>query len=298
MIAPIEDGVVVALLTPLDDAERVDEPALRALLRHVMQGGVHGILAMGTSGEATTLAEREWRRGLELVIEEVNGKMPVLAGILAPATELAIQRLREVERMGAAAAVACLPYYYATGKWEAVCHFQHLARASHIPIYAYNIGLTKMVFGEDVVSELVAEDAIVGLKDSVGDFTVFQKVVARYCTPKFCIFQGNETMLAHSLFAGASGGVLGLANVAPRLCVDLYEACVRREYERAYALQGKLVSLHSISRITSSALVAQKYALSLLGLMGERATRPLRPLSAEEKTRVQGTLAELGLLQA
>ena len=147
-----------------------------------------------------------------------------------------------------------------------------------------------------MVGELFALEPIVGLKDSSNDFTLFQKLVARYKDDAFAIFQGNETMLAHSLFAGASGGVLGLANIAPKLCVAVYEACKSHEYERAYALQRRLVSLHYISRISSSPLAAVKYATSLLGLGSERACRPFRRLTPEQQNLVQSKLKELDLL--
>jgi 4-hydroxy-tetrahydrodipicolinate synthase len=296
MNLPVTGGIVVPIITPLDEAECVDEPAMRRAVNHLLAGGVHGIFAMGTTGEFATLAEEEWRRGIEIVIDEVGGRVPVLAGVSGAGTHVTVQHLREAQGMGADAAVAALPYYFRVGEEEMVSHYRQLADATSVPIYAYNTPLTKMTFTEQVVGELFALEPVVGLKDSSNNFTLFQKLVARFDSESFAIFQGNETMIGHSLFAGASGGVLGLGNVAPRLCVDLYEACKAREYERAYGLQRKLVSLHRISRISPSPLTAVKYATSLLGLGSDRATQPFKGLTPEQKGLVKSKLEELDLL--
>jgi 4-hydroxy-tetrahydrodipicolinate synthase len=290
------EGIFVPVITPIDEQERVDEPAMRKTVNHVLEGGIHAVFAMGSTGECTTLIDAAWRRGIETVIDEVGGRVPVLAGISAPGTQTAIQRLEVVQSLGADMAVATLPYYYRLNEDEMVNHYRALAEATCIPIYAYNMPLTKMTFTEQVVGELVALETIVGYKDSSSDFTLFQKLVARFDNADFSIFQGNETMLAHSLFAGASGGVVGLGNIAPRLCVELYETCREREYENAYALQRRLVSLHRITGISSSSLSVIKYATSLLGLGSDRATKPFNPLTRGQKERVESTLRELDLL--
>jgi len=290
------EGVIVPIITPIDKEERVDERAMRRAVNYLLGAGVHATFVMGTTGECTSLTEREWRRGIEIVIDEVGGMVPVLAGVSAPATQIAVQRLQQVQRLGADAAVATLPYYFPLDEEEMVNHYRELAEATVIPIYGYNMPLTKMIFTEKVVRELVALEPVVGLKDSSNDFTSFQKLVARFDTDAFSIFQGNGTMLAHSLFAGASGGVLGLGNIAPRLCVELYKACRGREYEKAYALQRKLVSLHYLNRLTPSSVPVIKYATSLLGLGSDRATKPFQPLTSELKEFVRSKLRELDIL--
>ena len=296
MKAPIAEGIIVPIVTPIDDEERVDEPAMRRVVRHVLDGGVHGIMAMGTTGESTSLTEEEWKRGIKIILDEVGGRVPVLGGVLAPGTGLAIRRLHEAERLNVAGVVASLPFYFKLTDGEIVDHYRALAQASSIPLYAYNIGLTKMEFGAEVVSELVPLDAFVGLKDSTSNFTVFQKLVARFASDSFCMFQGNETMLSHSLFIGGSGGVNGLANLVPGLCVAIFNACKSRQYEEAYRLQRKLTLLQDIGRLTPTSLVGQKYALSLLGLCSERVTKPLRPLTREHRAFIKAKLQELGIL--
>ena len=296
MLSPLREGVIVPVITPLDEQEHIDEPAMRKAVNHLLDAGVHGVFAMGTTGEFAGLSKQEWARGIEIVIDEARGRAPVLAGVGAPGTMLAVQLLQEAQRLGADAAVSNLPYYFRLDQDEMVAHYQELATASAIPIYAYDISLTKMSFNEALVERLAAMYLIVGLKDSSGNFTQFQKLVARFDSDRFSIFQGNETMIAHSLFAGASGGVLGLGNVAPRLSVELYEACKRRDYEMAYGLQRKLVSLHYISRVTSKPLTAVKYATSLLGLGSDRTMKPLSPLTPEQKEFVRSKMQELELL--
>jgi len=297
MKGPLDGGIVVPIITPLDEAERIDEPALRRAVDHLLAGGVHAIFAMGTTGESVALTDGEWRRGIEIVLDQAHGRAPVLAGIAAPGTRAAIERLHAVERLGVAAAVSHLPFYYRLDRDEIIGHYRELVAAAAIPIYAYDMPLTKMSFTEEIVAELSRMEMLAGLKDSSNDFTLFQKLVARFEDASFRVFQGNETMLAHSLFAGASGGVLGLGNVAPRLCVALYQACRSGAYQQAYALQRKLVSLHYISRVAPNPLTGVKCATSLLGLGSDRMTSPMRPLNESQKGFVRTRLQELGLLE-
>ena len=295
MRAPVASGIVVPVITPFDTEEHIYEIALRRVVEYVLVNGVHGLFAMTSTGESVALSDREWARGIDIISQQANGRVPVLAGVSAAGTGLAIARAQEAERLGVDGIVSTLPFYYRLERNEMVDHYRELANATHLPIYAYDMPLTKMSFSEEMVADLVGIDRIVGLKDSSNDFTLFQKLVARF-SGRLSMFQGNETMIAHSLFAGAGGGVLGLANVAPRLCADLFEACATRNYERAYVLQRRLVSLHYISRVGPNPLTGVKCAMELLGFGSDRMTRPMRPLSPAQKEIVRHWLVKLELI--
>jgi 4-hydroxy-tetrahydrodipicolinate synthase len=158
------------------------------------------------------------------------------------------------------------------------------------------MGATKMLYSRELVARLATLERITGYKDSSGNFTLFQELVACHDNERFRIFQGNELTLVHSLFIGAHGAVAGLGNVAPRLCVDLFETCKRRDYETAFALHQQMLTLHHICRLNPSIVAHIKYATSLLGLGSERCTRPLKPVPVEQKEIVRSTLQALGLI--
>jgi 4-hydroxy-tetrahydrodipicolinate synthase len=296
MKAPVDEGIVVPIITPLDEQERVDAPALRRTVDFLIQGGVHGIFTMGSTGEFASLSQTEWRRGVETAIDAAGGRVPVLAGVTTPGTRTTLERLEEVQRLGADAAVAILPYYFMLDEEEMFDYYRQLSEASSIPVYAYNTGLTKMYYTRELVARLATLERIVGYKDSSGNFTLFQELVARHDNECFRIFQGNELTLVTSLFVGAHGAVAGLGNVAPRLCVDLFEACKRRDYDASLCLHQKMLTLHRICRLNPSIVAHIKYAMSLYGLGSERCARPLKPVPPEQKEIVRATLQELDLL--
>jgi len=294
--APVNEGIVVPIITPLDSEERVDEPAMRRTVNFLVEGGVHGIFTMGSTGEFASLSEREWRRGVEIVVDETQGRVPVLAGVSTPGTRTTLTRLEEVQRLGANAAVSILPYYFMLDEEEMFDYYRQLSEASSIPVYAYNTGLTKMYYTRELVARLTTLEHMVGYKDSSGNFTLFQELVARHDNESFRIFQGNELTLVTSLFIGAHGAVAGLGNVAPRLCVDLFEACKRRDYDASLCLHRKMLILHRICRLNPSIVAHLKYAMSLYGLGSEQCARPLKPVPPEQKEIVRTTMQELGLL--
>jgi 4-hydroxy-tetrahydrodipicolinate synthase len=290
------EGVVVPIVTPLDEDECVDEAGMRKAVNYMVERGIHGIFVLGTTGEGPALTAREWPRAVQIVVEETRGRVPVLAGISAPGTRLALERLYEVQRLGADAAVATVPYYQGLREEEIITHYRALSDAASIPVYGYNTGQGGMYFNLNIVAALASMKHIAGFKDASGNFTMFQHFVSKYDRDDFSIMQGNETMLAASVFAGGSGAVASLANLAPRLCVDIFEASKARDYERAFALQRKLLSLSELYRVSPSVISAFKYATSLLGLGSERSIKPFSAVTPAEKEAVRAKLQELGLL--
>jgi len=293
------EGIIVPIVTPLDKNEQVDRCGMERLIKYVLEGGVHGIFVMGSSGEFPAITDEERKRAIEIVVEEVNRKVPVLVGISACSTKEAIRYGEEARKIGADAIVATLPYYYKLDRdTEIVDHFQNIVDHSELPLLLYNIpSYTKSYLDIPVIKRLSRHSKFIGMKDGSGDFTFFHKLIRCFRDSRdFVIFQGDERLLLVSFLAGAKGGVLGLANVAPRLCVNLYKASRNHNWQTGTEYQKKLLSLCEFYLLDGHCMVAIKKALSLLGICDEKMTKPFQPLSEENALWIERKLKKLDLL--
>jgi 4-hydroxy-tetrahydrodipicolinate synthase len=290
-------GVIVPLLTPLRDDETIDVAAVARLVDHVIAGGVAGIFVLGSSGEAPALRPAERERMLSATVKAVAGRVPVLAGVIEPSTAQAVETARRYAELGADALVPTAPYYFIYSQPELSAHFRAVAAATAKPVVLYNIPvLVKQTISPELVGELSAVDNIVGLKDSDGQLDPFQRFL-KLRSKKFQVWQGAEPVAAISMARGSDGAVLGLANIAPRMIVSMYEAASGGELATAWELQDRLMQLFLIQR-HKSFLAGLKGAASLLGLCGARICLPFEPLTAEQLGKVRETLLAIGLQPA
>jgi len=290
-------GLIVPLITPICSDESLDEAGLEQVVEYVIAGGVDGIFVLGSSGEFPGLNDATRERLVQAVCEQVKGRVPVLAGIADAGTRRTIQRGKRVAQLGADAIAVTAPYYYIHAQEELVAHFTAIARAVDAPAVLYNIPqMVKVSIEPETVCRLVEVPGIVGLKDSAGDMAKFQAFLdLRVGHQDFAVCQGTEAMAAISLVRGADGVVLGLANIAPRLCRDLCDAAQSGHLSEAWALQKRLMQLSSIYA-HESWLAGLKAAASELGLCGPTVTAPFKPLAEAQLGRVRETLVELELL--
>ncbi|MCS7193295.1 MAG: dihydrodipicolinate synthase family protein, partial [Armatimonadetes bacterium] len=152
--------------------EEVDEPALRGLVRYLLQGGVHGVFVLGSTGEFAHLTDDEKRRAIEIVVSEVNGKVPVLVGVAESGTKRSIFWAKEAKKFGVDGVVAAPPFYYPLTESEVENHYRALASECELPILLYHIpSTTKIRFSVDLVERLSKLPNIVGIKDSTGDLS-------------------------------------------------------------------------------------------------------------------------------
>jgi len=282
-------GIIVPLATPLHSDESVDEPALRRLVQHVLRGGVHGIFASSSTGEFAALTDQERRRALEIVVDEVKGAVPVLAGVGDSGTRRALQRVEEAQEIGVDALVAILPYYTGVSNMdEAKEHFAEIAKASSLPVLLYNIPQRVGIsLTTEVIAELRELPQIVGIKDSAEDFNRFQALV-RMGGAAFRVFQGSQLQIAASLLMGAHGAVPGLANLAPRLCVALYEAARDMQVERVRELSRALSELYRIHLFDGSSYFGGlKAALEMIGICQGYTARPTASPDTHARARIE-----------
>lgn len=288
-------GIIPPLATPLHADESVDEPALRRLVQHVLRGGVHGLFVMGSTGEFAALADHERRRAIEIVVDEVKGRLPVFAGVGDSSTRRALLRVEEAQNLGVDALVAILPYYHAVNNMqEAKAHFEAIVKASSLPVLLYNIpqrvGVSLTL---EAISELRELPQVVGIKDSSEDFNQFQEIV-RTGSAAFRVFQGSELQAAVSLLLGAHGAVLGIANLAPRLCVALYDAARDDNLERVRELNRALLELNRIYWFEgTSPIGGLKAALEMTGICQAFCARPMSQADTHARARIEAELKRL-----
>ncbi|HEY3898556.1 MAG TPA: dihydrodipicolinate synthase family protein [Chthoniobacter sp.] len=294
-------GIVPPLITPLRARDELDVPGLERLIAHVLAGGVHGIFVLGTTGEAPSLSYRLRRELIERTCRLVAGRVPVLVGITDTAFVEAIGLSRWAAECGAQALVVSAPYYFPNSQPELLEYVQHLAPELPLPLFLYNMPThTKTIFEVETVRRAMQIPNIAGLKDSSANMVYFHQLIGLLPErPDWSLLIGPEELLAESLLLGGHGGVCGGANLQPRLYVDLYEACLAGQLDRAQALHARVMrissTLYHVGRHSSAFLKAIKCALHETGICDDFLAEPFHRFREEERARVRTVLADLGI---
>ncbi|WP_431961157.1 dihydrodipicolinate synthase family protein [Actinacidiphila sp. bgisy160] len=305
-------GVVPPLCTPLTETGDVDTEGLRALVGHVLSAGVHGVFALGSSGETAFLTDAQRRTALTAVVEAVGGRVPVLAGVVDMTTPRVLEHARAAVAAGADALVATAPFYAATHPVEIADHFRRVRDgADGVPLFAYDIpSAVHTKLPAATVLALAEEGTLAGLKDSSGADGPMRRLLTelrhRGLDPFFTLLTGSELAVDGALLAGAHGVVPGLGNVDPHGYVRLHAYAVAGRWREAAAEQDRLARLYAIVDAGadsmpmgpgSSALGAFKAALRLRGVIGCAATAPPQvPLDDTAVAVVRQRLAAAGLM--
>jgi len=292
-------GVIVPIVTPLRDGETLDPEGLERLLEHVLSGGVRGVFVLGTTGEAASLPHRLREELVRRVCRLVSGRVPVLAGITDTVFEESVKLARAAAEAGAQALVTAPPYYFPAGQPELLEYLGHLLPRLPLPLFLYNIPrLTKVAFEPSTVAGAAAMPGVAGIKDSSEDMPYFVRLRdALRDRPDFALLVGSEVLLGESILGGAHGGVLGGANLFPRLYVDLYEAAAAKDLARTRALTEKVMkvaaAIYGAGRHGSSWLKGLKCALSLKGICGDYMLEPFHRFREEERRKIREGLDSL-----
>lgn len=276
------DGIIVPLITPLNPDESLDERGLEKLVEHVITGGVAGIFVLGSSGEGPALPDATKERLVRAVSAQAKGRVPVFVGAFGVGTRQTIELARRLTRHGGDAIVITAPFYFAQTQDEIAAYASAVARAQDVPTMIYNIPqMAKTIIEPDTVAQLARVPEIIAVKDSWGDLTRFQRLLAiKNARADFGVYQGAEGVAALSIVRGADGAVLGLANVAPKLCCDLYAAARAGDLPRAWALQERLMTLWQL-HTHGQWLPCLKMAVSQLGICGATTSAPFAPLDED-----------------
>lgn len=290
------EGIIPALVTPFKKDNEVNEEALRDLVNFVVEKGVNGVVPVGTTGEFVYLSEEERRKVVEIVVDEVSGRVPVIAGTGASSTGQAIKLGKHAEDVGANAVLVVSPYYLRPADKGAYQHFYDISQATEMPIILYNIPqCTGDFLSREVVEDLAELDNVVGLKDSSGHLPYLMELL-EMVGDKINIVCGHDEVVLPALAAGAKGAILASANVIPDLWIKLHEAIRKGDLEKARKMQ---MDAQKLARIfcRHGGAVAVKAALKMVGLNVGKARRPLVSggvLSWEIREEIRMELEKLG----
>jgi 4-hydroxy-tetrahydrodipicolinate synthase len=284
-------GIVPPLISPLDASGTPDAGALGALVEHVIAGGCSGLFMLGGCGEGAWLTSAQRGAVIGAAVKASAGRVPVLVGVMLPASGPAIEAAHQAAGEGADALVVGSPYYFGVEPAAQVRHVELVVAATPLPALLYNIPqCTHHVLPPETVGALARDPRVLGIKDSAGDFEAFQKLLAiKRERPGFRVLQGHESLAAASLLQGADGMVPGLANVAPALFVALQAAADRGAAAECARLQDRITALAQLYR-EGPWLAALKAACQMLGLGDGRPAPPLVPATTAARAAVRARL--------
>lgn len=237
-------GIIPAMVTPLTKEQKINEEASRKLVNHLINSGVHGIFILGTNGEFYLLNNEEKVEFAKIVIDEVNGRVPVMVGTGANSTEESIELSRKMEEIGADALSVITPFFIAPTQEELILHFKKIAEATSLPILMYNIpSRTGVNIEAKTAAELAKVKNIVGIKDSSGSFENIQQYIDATKDEEFSVFAGTDSLILKTLMAGGKGAVAATANMLPDVVVSIYNNWVEGNITEAENDQEKLQPL-------------------------------------------------------
>lgn len=290
-------GMVPPIGTPLNADETVDEKGLRKLVNHLIDGGVDGIFVNGSMGCFALLTDAEQIRAIEIVADEVNGRVRVVAGLSDTGTKRVIEKTKIIEKFKVDYLTAVVPYFFRLTQQQGKRFFQEVANAAQKPVLIYNNPyLTPLDFEVSTLLELSEEPNIVGLKDSNQDFNRLTGLFEAFRGKEdFTIMLGTELLIPQGLMMGADGAIGGAHNIAPKFAAELYQAHLKGDYETSFARSRDLARICNIFQY-GSIWGGFEAALQLLGICEKTVFEPYAKASGEDKEKVREILIECGLL--
>lgn len=289
-------GSITALITPFKNGQ-LDEEALRKFVEWQIAEGTHGLVPTGTTGESPTLNFDEHKRVIEITVETARGRIPVIAGTGSNATDEAIELSTYAESVGADGLLIVNPYYNKPSQEGLYQHFKAIDDKVGIPIVIYNIpGRTNVDMSVANMARVFELKNVCGVKDATANLArVSQQRDAM--GPEFNQLSGEDATALGFMAHGGHGCISVASNIAPRLCADLQNACMKGDFAAALKLQDRLMPLFDAMFVETNPGPV-KYAASRLGLCTPDMRLPLVPVTEQTKKVVDAVLKKVGLLDA
>ena len=282
-------GVVPPIATPVNKDETVDEKGMRRLVNFLLQNGAHAVFVMGGTGEFFCFPDREKARAIEIVVDEVGGRVPVIAGVTDLSTRRTIENAHTAQELGVDFIVSLPPFFFGLPQDWIFDFYTTIAAETDLPLMLYNIlNPIHTNIEPETARRLSERSDIVGMKDSE-EFAHVQDVVLLTRDADFRVLNGLESHFFAALFVGAAGGVLSAANFCPRLCGDIYEKTVAGAYGDALELQKRLNRLLGELTGFTSWWGVVKTCLANLGICDKTVTHPV-PTCTDEEGEILGKI--------
>lgn len=288
-------GSLVALVTPMTDSGEVDHVAFGRLLDWHAREGTDGIVIGGTTGESATVTAAELAELLQLAVQRVGGRMPVIAGTGSHSTAEAVERTRAACELGVDGVLVVTPYYNRPPQEGLFRHFSLVADAASVPLILYNVpSRTACDLLPETVERLASHPQIVGIKEATGSLERGAEILAR-CGDDFLLFSGDDASGRELIEVGAQGVITVTGNVAPRLMRTMVEAALAGDRARARELDDRLAGLHRALFVEANPIPA-KWALGHLGMIGPGIRLPLTPLAEIHRQTVLEAIRRAGVI--
>ena len=285
---------MTALVTPFKDG-KVDEPALRALVRRQIEGGTSAVVPVGTTGESPTLSQAEADRVISITLEEAKGKIGVIAGTGSYDTAASVQRTKWAKQAGADAILAVCPYYNKPGQQGIYLHYKAIAEDGGLPVVVYTIpGRSVVNITPDTIAKLAQVTNIAAVKEASGNLSQMGEIIAA-CGDRLPVLSGDDALTLPLMAMGGKGVISVAANVIPRQMADLVAAGLSGDFAKAKALHYQLLPLFRALFLETNP-IGIKAAVSRLGWSGPEIRLPLTELEPAHQAKLDEALRGLGLL--
>ena len=294
--APTFHGTFTALITPFRD-DAIDEAALRNLVEFQIAGGVNGLVPCGTTGETATMTDEERDEVIRIVVEQTNGRVPVIAGTGGNDTRRTIAATRRANEIGADAALVVVPYYNKPTAAGLIAHYTAVAESTDLPIILYNVpGRTGINMTAETTLEIAQLPTVAGIKEASGSLDQVSEIIAG-APEDFAVLSGDDSLTVPMMSIGATGVISVASNIVPSELSRMTSACRLGDFGAAAALHYELLPLMRAMFIENNP-TAVKTAAAMLGLCSEELRLPLTALSPENRARVAEAVASSAMLPA
>lgn len=280
------------MITPLQENGQLDLIGLNNLVHHLLNGGVHGIFLLGTTGEGPSLSYGIRKQLISECCKIVAGKVPVLVGITDTTFEGAIEIADHAKNAGADALVIASPFYLPISDQEMVRYLENLAPELPLPFILYNMpSCTKLSLNMKIVKR-AKELGAIGIKDSSGDLSFLYMVIEEFkYDPLFSVMTGTELFLPETVMNGGHGAVAGGANFFPRLFVDIYDAMVAGDYGKVKLLREDVLKIHNtiygVGKYPSRHIKGTKAAMKALDICQDYVAAPLYRFNEHQRNQIK-----------
>ncbi|MGA3207093.1 MAG: 4-hydroxy-tetrahydrodipicolinate synthase [Syntrophales bacterium] len=300
MRIPSWAGCHVPIITPFRNDLSIDETGLRKLVNYyIAEVGCDGLVPCGTTGESPTLDNHEHARVIEIVVDETNGRVPVIAGTGSNSTKEAIEMTKRAESIGASASLQVCPYYNRPTQDGLLRHFEAIALSTKLPLFIYNIPSrsARLIEAKTMIA-LSKIDNIIGMKDACGDLMITMEIIraTRNNQKKFYILCGEDALTFSMLALGGDGGILAVAHVIGKEYREMINLYLLGKIDEAREIHFKMLPVVQALFIETSPAPV-KEALTMMGLPSGKLRLPLVPLRPENREVLRNTMIQYGLLK-
>jgi len=288
------EGVLPAIITPFkrNTAMGLDVQGLERNIDFLLSCGIHGIVPCGSTGESATLTFEEHEKVVQITVDKVKGRIPVIAGTGSNNTAEAVKLTKAAKDIGADGVLVISPYYNKPNRSGLIKHFTKLADLD-IPVIMYNVpGRTGQNLEPDLVAELARHPNIVAIKEASGNISQISRIIEDTQDDEFSVISGDDNITIPIMALGGTGVISVAANVDPRRMVAMYEAMKQGDYQKALVMHFALSPLFRSMFIDTNPIPVKK-AVELMGMSGGPVRLPLDELDTKKTEQLKKVLATI-----